>query len=250
MDFILSRCRTPEGRLLHRWREGEAAINGFLDDYAFILLGLFELYETGFQVQDLEAAVSLSGWMKKLFWDETEKAFFFTPSDAEVFLSRQKTSYDGAIPSGNSMAVHVLSRLGRLLQNPEMETLARETLEGLSGLIRSHPAGYPTALTGFDFLLGPSSEVVIAGGLEDPGVKTLLGLASRTFDPRRVVLLRPLTGADSEAVVKMLPFLKDMTARSGEPTVYFCRNFACEKSVTGEKDFRELLKRHSESTAS
>ncbi len=250
MDFVLANCRAPGGRLLHRWREGEAAVNGFLDDYAFLLLGLFELYETGFRIRDLETALALADTMKQFFWDEKEKAFFFTPSDGEVLLSRQKTSYDGAMPSGNSMAVHVLSRLGRLLQNSALETLARDTLAGLSGLIQSHPAGYPTALTGFDFLLGPAAEVVIAGNPEDPQVKTFLGLAARSFDPRRVVLLRPVQGSGAEAAEKLMPFLKSMTAKPGEAVVYFCRNFTCETPVTGVKEFQELLERFSERPAS
>lgn len=239
VEFILQKLKTPEGRLLHRWRDGEAAVDGFLDDYVFFLLALYELYETVFDVRYLEISRELLGWLKKLFQDEKEGGFFFTAQDGEKLFTRQKPGYDGALPSGNSMAVHVLARLGRLLRDIEVEALARETLEMLSGLIEAHPAGYPLALTGLDFLSGPSSEIVIAGERGDPLVEEWLAEAAALFSNRVVILLKPVSsGRRVDALIPGLP-----EPQNSQSAVYICRDFTCDQPVFTQEAFLQKLEK-------
>jgi len=237
--FILQKLKTPEGRLLHRWREGEAAIEGFLDDYVFFLLALYELYETVYDVCYLEECRSLLVWLKNLFHDEREGGFFFTAGDGEKLFTRQKPGYDGALPSGNSMAVHVLARLGRLLRDTKVEALARETLEMLSGLIEAHPAGYPLALSGLDFLQGPSSEIVITGERGDPVVEEWLSEAAELFLNRAVILFKPLSGGDR--LDRLIPGLPE--SRNSQSAAFVCRDFTCEQPVFTAEAFLQKLEK-------
>jgi hypothetical protein len=126
--FILRAMRDPEGGLLHRYREGEAAVAAFLDDYAFLIWGLIELYETTFKPRHLRAALELSETALERFWDEERGGFFFTAQDAEV-LVRRKEIYDGAVPSGNSVMMLNLLRLGRMTGRHELEERAAEIAE-------------------------------------------------------------------------------------------------------------------------
>ena len=124
VDFIFDNMLDSGGRLLHRYRDGEAAIPGNLDDYTFLIHGLLELYETTFEVDYLKKALALNGHLLKHFWDNKNGGFYFTADDGESLLIRQKEIYDGAIPSGNSIAMLNLLRLGRITADSSLEAKA------------------------------------------------------------------------------------------------------------------------------
>lgn len=156
-DFILNSMSKPDGRLLHRYRDDEAAIPAFLDDYAFLIWGLLELYEATLDAVCLKAAVDMNNVLLDHFWDGEEGGFYFTPDDGEPLIVRKKEIYDGAVPSGNSVAMLNLFRLGRITTNPELEGKAREISRAFSKEVRQSPSSYSQLMIAVDFTAGPVS---------------------------------------------------------------------------------------------
>jgi len=141
-DFLLQTLRDPSGRLLRRYRDGHTAYRGFLDDYAFLVWGLLDLYEAVFDIRYLEEALRLNREMLELFWDETHGGCFFTPHDGEALIVRDKEIYDGAVPSGNSVAALNLLRLSRMTGDVSLEQQAERILQAFSGLVGDYPMAY------------------------------------------------------------------------------------------------------------
>src|SRR5215472_713147 len=139
-DFIQKHLRSPEGRLLHRYRDGQAAVPAHLDDYAFLVWGMIELYETSFDVKDLQAALDLNREVIQHFWDDKRGGFYFTADDAEDLLVRQKEIYDGAVPSGNSVQMLNLLRLGRMTGNADFEEKAAQITRAFSKMVAQSPS--------------------------------------------------------------------------------------------------------------
>ncbi len=245
--FILARLIREDGRLLHRWRDGEAAILGTLEDYAFLIHGLVDLYEATFEAVYLAQAKRLTGEMVRLFWDESQGGFFLAGSDAELLPVRQKRFSDGAMPSGHSIAVLDLVRVGRLTMQRDWEAKAEQVLRSLlekSSAPESvrHPGAFPQLLAALDFLLGPSTEIVIAGSPEDPTTKKMIQAVWERFIPNRVVVFHP-PGPAGEAIEKVVPFVEGQVAEGGKPTAYVCRNYACDLPVTSVEKLHEQLER-------
>jgi uncharacterized protein len=161
LDFILTKLRTPEGRLYHRYRGGEAAVPAFLDDYAFLIWGLIELYEATFEPSHLQTALSLNDDLLKHFWDDKNGGFYFIAADNEHLLVRKKEIYDGAVPSGNSVAMLNLLRLARMTANHGLEEKAALIGRTFSQEVIGSPAAYTQLMVAVDFGLGPTHELVI-----------------------------------------------------------------------------------------
>ncbi|MCK4549850.1 MAG: thioredoxin domain-containing protein, partial [Candidatus Krumholzibacteria bacterium] len=240
--FILGGMRTSEGRLLHRYRDGESAIPGYLDDYAFLIWGLIELYEATFDAKWLSEALALADGMLDLFGDNEEKrgGLFFTGSDAEKLIVRTKEIYDGAVPSGNSVAALALLRLGRMTGRTELESAADALMEEFSGQLAGSPTAYTQMLIALDFALGSGREYVIAGERGADDTESMIRLLAERFMPRAVTLFRP-AGDDAGDIISLAPVLEGMTAVDGKPTAYICENFRCSAPVTGETELRKRL---------
>ncbi len=228
-DFILTKMVRKDGRLLHRYRDGEAAIPGHLEDYAFLIHGLVDLYEATFEPRYLAEAKRLTGEMVRLFWDDTAGGFFLTGTDAEKLLVRQKELYDGAIPSGNSVAALDLIRVGRLTSEKGLEEKAARLTEAFGGQVSRQPSAFPQLLIALDFALGPSSEIVIAGPADAPETKEMLKTLRGRFFPNKVVSLHPPGDADFPMI-------------DGKPTCYVCQNYACDLPTTDLEKLKNLLK--------
>ncbi len=241
-DFVLTKLQTAEGRLLHRWRDGEAAVPGFLDDYAFLIDGLLELYQTQFEARDLEKACTLVREMLRLFRDEKQGGFFISGADAEALIARGKDLYDGALPSGNSVAVSVLLRLARLTGERKWEAAAEAALTAFAATVRRFPSGYPQLLMALDFQLGPSGEIVVAGARDEAVTAALLKIVEQTFLPRHVVALHPVTTEEALQIEKILPFVEKQTTVQGKPAVYVCENHTCREPVTDAAALASILK--------
>lgn len=235
-DFILKNMRTKEGRLLHRYNNGEAGISGFLEDYAFFIHGLIDLYQASFELKYLEAAQQLSEQMLDLFWDNENGGFYLTAHDAEALITRTKEIYDGAIPSGNSVAVLDLLRVGRLTMNRAFEEKAEETLNAFATKINAFPSGYPQMLIAYDFGLGPSKEIVIAEG---NGTEEMIQLIYSEFLPNKVLAVRP--SKETAEFVKLIPFAKDQVAQKDQATAYVCENYVCNLPTTDLTQLKNLL---------
>ena len=240
-QFILKNLVIKDGRLLHRFREGEAAIEGMIDDYAFFIYGLIDLYEATFNPDYLEEARRMSYDMLEFFWDKTQGGFFFVSESVDKLLFRQKGLYDTALPSGNSIAALNLIRLSRLLMDKEFEKKADTLLKVFSGEILQAPFGYCQMLIGLDFLLGPAKEIVIAGG----GVPQLeLEMISRIYErfiPNKVVAFRPADEKELERLAGLMPFIKELTALEGRTTVYVCENYICNLPTANVEKVKEIL---------
>ncbi|MCX6354977.1 MAG: thioredoxin domain-containing protein [Candidatus Aureabacteria bacterium] len=238
--FILSRMRRSDGRLLHRFRDGEASIPGYLDDYAFFTWGLLELYGATFAPQYLRESVALSEQMMALFEDRKEGGFFSSGEGNEKLITQDKEVYDGAHPSGNSVAALNLLRLGRMTGNGRFEKAASNLMQAFSGMVSSHPVAHTQLLIALDFALSPGTEIVIAGDPERDDARAMLQSVRSRFLPRTVVL-RTAGGKRDEELGKIAPWIMGMNAISDRATAYVCRNRACALPVTGVKELEKLL---------
>jgi uncharacterized protein YyaL (SSP411 family) len=230
-DFLLEKLRRQDGRLLHRYREGEAALLGYSDDYAFFVWGLIELYQATFQVRYLQEALALTEDMLRLFWDEEASGFYFTGDDGEHLIARTKEAYDGAIPSGNSVAALNLVRLGRMTMRQEWEEKAAQLMESFGGQISGSPTGYSQFLIALDFALGPIKEVVIAGNLAKEDTQKMLAALHGRFLPHKILVLHP-KGKEGQAIEKLVPVIKGQTMVDGKATAYVCENYTCKLPTT------------------
>jgi len=237
-DFILSRMRGKDGRFFHRYREGEPAVMAFLDDHAFLACGLIELYEATFEVSYLRAALEITDKMIEHFWDKENHGLYFTADDGEELIFRKKEIYDGALPSGNSVAMLNLLRLGRMTANAGFEEKAAHIGRSFSGTIWQLPMSDTQIMTALDFALGATSEVVIAGDAGAEDTKAMLAALRGEFIPGKVVMLR--TGGDSE-IIGIAEYTRNLTSIEGMATAYVCRNYSCNLPVTDARKMLELL---------
>ncbi|MDD3643749.1 MAG: thioredoxin domain-containing protein [Candidatus Krumholzibacteria bacterium] len=237
--FVLGAMRGPGGGLLHRWREGEGAIEGFLDDYAFMVYGLLELYEATFEPEHLSDALALTDLMIQRFGDGDGGGFFLTAGGAGDLPVRTKEIYDGAVPSGNSIAALCLLRLGRLTGRADYEARADRLLREFAGAMESHPTAYTQMLSAVDLALGPEAEIVIAGDPEADETKAMLAEIGRRFLPRAVTMLRP--PGERPAIVDIAPMLGGMVPIDGDAAVYVCEGYSCKAPVVTHEDLADLL---------
>jgi uncharacterized protein YyaL (SSP411 family) len=239
-DFVLSRMRTPAGGLLHRFRDGEAAVPAFLDDHAFLAWGLLELYEASFEPRYLETAIALTRELNARFWDDEHGGYFQTSDRAERVLTRHKDAYDGATPSGNSVAASNLVRLGLISGDPAYEERAARVLAAFGGSIDQAPEGFAFMLQALSLLLGPTYEVVVVGGAGERDTAELLRAVRLAYVPQAVVLLRP-DGEAGEELLRIAPFAREMRSIDGRATAYVCRGNACELPTPDLRRMLDLL---------
>jgi hypothetical protein len=240
VGFILDQMRKPNGRLLHRYRDGQAGITANVDDYAFLIWGLIELYEATFDAHYLETALKLNEEMLKHFWDDKSGGLFFTPDDGEALLVRKKEIYDGAVPSGNAVAMLNLLRLARFTANTHLEERAMDIGRAFSKAVKQFPSGYTQLLVAVDFGIGPSYEVVIVGKSEANDTKEMLEALRSRFIPNKVTLFRP-ADMKSPRVDKLAEYIKYQESLDGKATAYVCMNYACKEPTTKVDKMLELI---------
>ena len=226
-NFIISNMTSPEGRLYHRYRDGEPAITGFLNDYSLFIWGLIELYEATFEASYLKSAITLTEVMMKHFWDNEKGGFYFTADDAENVLIREKLIYDGAYPSGNSIAALNMIRLSRMTANPEFEEKATQIFQAFSNIVSETPAGYTQLMVALDFALGPSFEVVIVGNSQSKDTKIMLKAIRDKFIPNKVLLLLPSEVQEPE-ITNLAEYTRHLTTQEGKATAYVCQDYECK----------------------
>jgi uncharacterized protein len=239
-DFILGRLRSDTGRLYRRYRHGEVAFPGFLDDYAFLVWGLIEVYESTLDVRYLEEAVKLNRDMLELFWDEEAGGLFYSAEDNEQLIVRDKEIYDGATPSGNSVAALNLLRLGRMTGDTTLEEKAEQLLRSFSGLVADYPMAYTQFLNALDFALGPAQEVVIAGDRDHVTTQAMVDILHRTFCPNRVLMLKP-GGMAGTRLSALCGFAGALEPIDGQPAAYICENFACKRPITDIEELKSAI---------
>jgi uncharacterized protein YyaL (SSP411 family) len=238
-SFILDSMKDSDGGLFHRYRDGEASIKSMVDDYAFLVWGLLELYETTFDVGYLENAIHYNEYLVEHFWDEQAGGFFFTHDDGEDLIVRTKEVYDGAVPSGNSVAALDLIRLGRITANSEYEERARSVGRAFYQHVSRGASAFTMLMSAVDFVEGPSFEIVISGKAGSDDTVRMTAELGRRFIPSKVVVFRP--EREAQSVAEIAPYTKSQSALDGEATAYVCRDFACELPTTDVAKMLDLL---------
>jgi len=223
--FVRMHLVDNDGRLLKRYRDGHAGLPATLEDYAFLLGGLLDLYEATFDASHLRWAMELEAQMVEHFEDVEHGGFYLSADDGVELFMRTKETYDGAIPSGNSAAVLALARLARLTGDMGYEDRAWKTVSSLAADVARYPAGHTHFLLGLGFLVGPSYEIVVAGNRGSPDTERMVDALRSRFLPNAVVLFRNATPEDP--IAEIAEFTEFQTAVDGKATAYVCQNFVC-----------------------
>jgi uncharacterized protein YyaL (SSP411 family) len=237
-DFIMLRLRDNNGRLVKRYRKGTAGLPAHLDDYAFVVWGFLELYEATLNATYLQEAIRLNDQMIKHFWDQQSGGLFMTADDSEKLLIRNKAIYDGAIPSGNSVAALNLLRLGHITGREDYLKKAEEISRAFSESVHRYPAGHAHLMMALDYALNPNYEVVIVGRPAAKDTRAMLLALRRPFLPGKVVLLRPADKKAAAEIIRMAPYTEFMVSKDGRATAYVCTNFVCKLPTT---DISQML---------
>jgi hypothetical protein len=237
-DFIMLRLRDNNGRLVKRYRKGIAGLPAHLDDYAFVVWGFLELYEATLKAIYLQEAIRLNDQMIKHFWDQQSGGLFMTADDSERLLIRNKEIYDGAIPSGNSVAALNLLRLGHMTGREDYLKKAEGISRAFSESVNRYPAGHAHLMVALDYTLNPNYEVVIVGQPGAKDTRAMLLALRRPFLPGKVVLLRPADKKAAAEIIRMAPYTEFMVSKDGRATAYVCTNFVCKLPTT---DISQML---------
>ena len=235
--FILNTLVGEDGRLLARYRDDEAAYLATIDDYAFFIWGLIELYETTFDMVYLEQALRLNSEMLKYFWDENEGGLFIYGTDSEQLLIRPKDIYDGATPSGNSVATLNMLKLGRITGNKELEEKGHQQFQAFGGNVKENPSSYTHFMMAFLFAQVSAQEIIIAGEKEDENTKKMIVEINKRFLPFTTTVLNH----GIEALYELVPFAKEQKPLENQSTAYVCENFSCNIPTTDIQQFIDHL---------
>ena len=229
--FLLEKMKNEKGVLYHRYVKGERAIEGFLDDYAFLAFGLTEVYEASFNEMFLQAALELTDMMVSRFWDEREGGFFFTPKHLVDVVPKQKEIFDGAIPSGNSVALLNLLRLAALSGNAEYEKLANNLSRTFSAEAKESPSAHTFLLIGVDFAVGPAFNVNLVGEANEQSTIELLKTFKANYMPNAVVSLKT-PSSNGLGYVQV----------ENKATAYVCRGQTCMPPTNKPETLQKLLR--------
>jgi len=229
-EFVLHSISKGE-RLLKRYRNGVAALDAHLDDYAFMAWGLLELYEATFATKYLSQSLDLMNIMVEDFWDDKNGGFFLGSDQSEKLIVRSKTAYDGAIPSGNSVAVMNMVKLTRITGNTNWAELAEKTIRAFSEDVNRAPTGYTLMLTGFMFDTQNSKEIVIVGDSRNRNTTKFLHTIRASYAPHKVLLFKDTSVSDNR-LEQLANWTSTQNSINGKPTAYVCKNFACNQPTS------------------
>ncbi len=237
-DFILDKLYDPQtGVLLRRYRQGDAAIHGFLDDYSFFTQGLLDLYEVTFHPPYLQAGIRLTGKQIEMFEDKSGGAFFSTAAGDPSLVMRMKDDYDGAEPSGNSIAAMNLLRLAEMTNRQDFRDAATRLLRAFAARVGAVAVAMPQMLAAYEFSLSKPKQIVLVGAR---GLEALSRALNSRFLPHKIVL-----GVTDEAsrteLSQYIPAIRDMTELGGAAAAYVCENYACQLPTADPQEFAKLL---------
>ncbi len=237
-EFIIQNLQNKDGRLLKYWRKGPSKKLGLVDDYAFFINSLIDLYEASFQSKWLDYAIHLSDDFISYFWDKEKGGFYFSPKDMDELFINPKELYDGAIPSGNSMGAYMLTRLGHILQDEKYYLLANKLFFAFSKQLSGFPEAFPMLLIAYDYHIFDKNEVVISGNPESEIVSKFFKQLNSSFKPRTIVIVNHSNNGIN-LIEKLIPFIKEQKMVNGRPTFYICKNYTCNLPTN---DLNEALK--------
>jgi uncharacterized protein len=230
-EFLLAKLRRND-RLLRSYKDGQAKLNAYQEDYACLIDGLISLYEATFDLRWIQEAAELADQMIRLFWDQQGGTFYFTSEDHESLIHHPKDFFDNAMPSGNSVVAGALLKLGKLTGDARWSRYAVSILENAAGLMPQHPSAFPHLLCALDFFLGKSKEIAIIGDPQDEDAKKLLQEVFHTYLPNKVIACGAAGG---------IFLLENKPMINGLATAYVCENFTCALPGTSPSDLRKLI---------
>jgi uncharacterized protein YyaL (SSP411 family) len=230
-----------DGRLMRSLAMGQASGPGFLDDYAFLIAGLLDLYESTFERRWLEQAVRLAGRMIELFDDPTGKGFYLAGRDIETRLQRgHKPDYDGAVPSGNAVAALCLARLGRLTGDAVLTEKAESVIQFMASRMETNPLALTTGACALASWLYPSTEIVLVGEASEPELQAMQQILYKAYMPN-VVTASYSSSQDTPKIETLIPRVKGLVQLNGATTAYVCENFTCKQPVTSSEQFTDII---------
>jgi uncharacterized protein YyaL (SSP411 family) len=237
-EFVMGSMYGP--MLFRRYRAGESAIPGFVDDYTMFVQGLLDLYEAQFDLRHLKFAIELTDRQIELFEDAAQGGFFTTAAGDPNLVLRVKDDYDGAEPAGNSIAILNLLRLAQITGREDFRRSAERALTAFSSRLSAAPSALPQMLAACEFLLSEPRQIIIAGERDAADTQSLLRTLASRFVPNRIVML--LDSADTrEALGAGIPVVASMNKIDGRAAAYVCRNYTCQLPVSEPEQFAELL---------
>jgi uncharacterized protein len=239
-ELVLGKLRGKDGRLLRTLAEGRARHAGLLDDHAFMISALLDLYESTFEPRWLREAVSLQTELDARFWDDASGGYFFTPHDHEELLARDKPDYDGAEPAGNSVAAHNLLRLAELTGNQRFRERATALFGVFAEALARRGLALPRMLSALDFFHDKPLELVIVAPPSGDDLDALVAPVRRIFAPNRVLVVAH-EGEDHAAQQALVPLLEGRRAENGRATAYVCRGQTCELPTSDPGAVRTAL---------
>jgi uncharacterized protein YyaL (SSP411 family) len=241
-NLVLGSLRAGDGSLARSWQQGVASQRGVLDDYAFFVAGLIELFEAEADPKWMRAALETHAVMVEKFRDPEAGDFFFTASDAERLLVRAKPDYDGAVPAGSSVAIVNLLKLGALTGDDAHRKMAGEALRAVSGRLLRDPLALPKTLSALDGLWDRARQIVLVEGEDPAGTAPFLDVLARSYQPNSV-LVTIGRSSDRQALAALVPLTEDKLARDGKTTVYVCEDQVCELPTSDPATFARQLAR-------
>jgi uncharacterized protein len=240
-EFLLSEMYDSKRKILfRRYREGEVKFEAYLDDYAFVIQGLLDLYAVTFEIRWLKLASELQRTQEALFWDSSNGGFFDTTGKDLSILIRSKEVYDGAEPSGNSVAALNLLRLSALLGDEAIRKQAEKTIQSFISTLHDAPQVMPQMLAAMDMFFGPPMQIVIAGQKSEKDTGRMISVIAGYYLPQRILFLAE-GGAGEELLARSFHSIKMMKPIDNKATVYVCENFVCELPTNDPQKLASIL---------
>ena len=230
VEFINQNLRREDGRLLARYRDGEANFLAYAADYAYLIWGLIELYQSSFEVEYLTLALELNDDLLKYFWDEENGGLYFYGSDSEELITRPKKVNDGALPSANSVAALNFLRLSKLAPEKNLAVKAEEQLKAFWSQIKNYPRSYAYFLVAVLFNQVENREIVLVGERNSEKTKKMIVDLNKRFLPFSNVILND--SRNRAELIKINPILKEQEQINQQPTAYICKDFSCQEPTT------------------
>jgi uncharacterized protein YyaL (SSP411 family) len=241
VNFIRTNLYDESRKILFRsYRGGRGEVEGFADDYAFVIQGLLDLYEASFDPGWLKFALELQRQMDALFWDNENGGYFTVTGHDSNILLRLKEDNDSAEPAASSVTALNLARLAAIRNDGELLARAKKTVNAFARQLAHFPSALPQMLVAFDFLEASPRQIVIAGDSDSPETKALLVEVHRHFLPRAIVLLAD-GGNGQDFLAEKNEAIRAMRPIDGKPSIYVCENFACKAPVTDVEELQDLL---------
>ncbi len=226
--FAERRLRSgKDGHLWRRWRDGDAAVDGFAEDYAFLIAGLLDLYEASFDLHWVELARDLQEKQDELFWSGAKGYYSLTAQSENSPVVDVPGDVDSVLPSHNSVAVMNLSRLGQLTGTEAWQERSRTILTAFSGTLRSNPQTMPLMMAGLSSSLSKPKQIIIAGSRSSTNTRRLLRLVHERYLPDHLLIL--VDGdREQKRLSRWMPFVEYVQPIQGRATAYICENFVCK----------------------